>query len=359
MERPVSLISCALMSSGHTFQRLNKNKDFVHVPNEKTVLCPLDVQDLVQSEENRNGMDTMWIVENTSSEPIVLSFVGRDGVEYSASNSKITPPQDDPRAFLKPKQWKALHAWEGHVFHVRSFDSETGTLGPVLLQHRVGLIPVGARAQDLQCPLDDPEPLKDKAQRDPNFKRTPPRVNRRCNTMDVGFRNMANCPLNAYYIHKDSNQTTCREEFKFHLGMNPLPGDFMWQWDSRTKFEQTFVGHSFAFRSAADPSILVDTVTLQPTRVTDCPLLKQQAQVNKVTSVGEMEQVFLPLSVDGEVSKQDQLLDTLARMERNVVENVFNVSYGLNTTAANGNRSRSRPLRHGARLYHHHAINSF
>jgi hypothetical protein len=58
--------------------------------------------------------------------------------------------------------------------------------------------------------------------------------------------------------------------------MNPLAQDFMWQWDSGTKFEGSFVGHSFAFRSAANPSLLVDKVTLQPTRVVDCPKLKEK-----------------------------------------------------------------------------------
>ncbi|KAL7556174.1 hypothetical protein ACA910_015294 [Epithemia clementina (nom. ined.)] len=344
------------LGRGHTYRRLKTNNEFARVPNEKTVICPLQVEDLVQGDQNSHGFDSVWIVENTSIEAVVLSFIGKDGVEYSASNPTITPPQSDPQAFLNPKQWRAVYAWEGHVFHARSFDAETGTLGPVLLQHRMGLIPVGANAQQLECPADDPEPMirmaeEEQPQLDPRFKRTTPTVNRRCNAMDIGFRNMANCPLNGYFIGKDSNRTICQEQFKFHLGLNPLPMDFMWQWDSQTKFEQSFVGHSFAFRSAANPSILVDTVTLQPTRVTDCPELKTKTQVNKVTTVGEPKHIFLSITDDGEVSKHDQLIDSITRMERRVMEKVLNVTYSMNATVTGGRRVRSRPLRENGRPY--------
>ena len=312
-------------------KRLNSNGEFNRVPNEKTVVCPLDVRDLVQTGHNTHGFDTVWIVENTSLEPVVLSFVAADGIEYSASNPAITPPQNDPQAHLKPKAWRAIYAWDGHVFHARTFDPETGSLGPVVLQHRMGLIPVGAHAQELVCPNDDPEPVvtpKDPStepQRDPNFKRTIPTINRPCNTMDIGFRNMANCPLHGYYIARNA-ESSCHEQFKFHLGKNPQPGDFMWQWDSRTKFEQSYVGHSFAFRSAANPSILVDTVTFQPTRIIDCPTLKKKTQVNKVTSVGDQQGLFFPITNDGEASKHVKLLDSL-HPGQHVMASVFNMTF--------------------------------
>uniref|UniRef100_A0A7S2VA82 Uncharacterized protein n=1 Tax=Entomoneis paludosa TaxID=265537 RepID=A0A7S2VA82_9STRA len=123
---------------------------------------------------------------------------------------------------------------------------------------------------------------------------------------------MANCPLHGYYIaHHHNNATTassssCQEKFKFHLGLNRLPQDFMWGWDSATKFEGSFVGHSFAFRSAADPSILVETVTLQPTRIIDCPNLKRQVQVNTATTVANLQQVFAPISNQGTVGEEHE-----------------------------------------------------
>ncbi|KAL7556175.1 hypothetical protein ACA910_000954 [Epithemia clementina (nom. ined.)] len=351
------------LGRGQNYKRLKANNEFARVPNEKTVVCPLQVEDLVQSGQNSYGFDTVWIVENTSSEPIVLSFVGNDGVEYSALNSAITPPQNDPQAILSPKQWRGILAWEGHVFHARSFDTETGTLGPVLLQHRMGLIPVGTNAQELACPVDDPQPMittaTEEPRPDPKFVRADPMTNRRCNTIDIGFRNMANCPLHGYYLGKDSNSTTCQEKFKFHLGLNNYPGDFFLQWDSRTKFEMSFVGHTFTFRSAANPSILVDTVTLQPTRVGDCPELKKETQLNTVTTVGEPNQVFLSLTDEGEVSKHDQLIDSITRMERHVFAGGFNATFSMNGTATNRRRVRTLPLRDNIRPSLHAGIDSF
>ena len=336
------------------------------MPNEKTVVCPLDVQDLAQTGQNTLGFDTVWIVENTSLEPVVLSFIGANGIEYSASNPTITPPQNDPQAHLEPKAWRAINAWDGHVFHARTFDPETGNLGPVVLQHRMGLIPVGAHAQELVCPEDDPEPLvtpkepSTEPQRDPNFKRTTPTINRPCNTMDIGFRNMANCPLHGYYIAR-REESSCQEQFKFHLGKNLQPRDFMWQWDSRTKFEQSYVGHSFAFRLAANPSILVDTVTFQPTRIIDCPRLKEKAQGNKVTSVGEPQGLIFPFSNDGEASKHGRLLDNL-HLGQHVMAAVFNMTFNVtsttNGTDTNGRRRRSSSLQESARSSYY-VVDSF
>ena len=104
---------------------------------------------------------------------------------------------------------------------------------------------------------------------------------------------------------------SCQEQFKFHLGKNLQPHDFMLQWDSQTKFEQSYIGHLFAFRLATNPSILVDMVTFQPTCIIDCPTLKEKVQVNKVTSVGELQGLFFPFTNDGEASNHGRLLDNL------------------------------------------------
>ena len=114
---------------------------------------------------------------------------------------------------------------EGDVFHVRELN-EDGTTGMVLLQHRAGLIPVGNKARHLMtCPTnDDREPVKTvnktvnidsksmEATRAAETIQQPlvdpvtgrnvridgyarnlakPNKLKRCNTMDVGFRNMA------------------------------------------------------------------------------------------------------------------------------------------------------------------------
>jgi hypothetical protein len=371
-----------------TYQKF-KPTGFGAVPNQRTVMCPESVQDLHGDSTQMSGFDTVWIVENTSSDPVVLSYVNpADGIEYSAINSKITPPQDDPDAILQPGYWRPLYTWEGHVFFARQLlqDSDGGQaakLGPVLMQHRTGLIPIGMNAQDLICPSTDPElnmanggrtrrttpstingrgdaihlghhvsqpsddaveklsdyervdefartqemdgafaqtpDVDELARTTPTrgeFTRTPPTINRRCNTIDLGFRNMANCPLNGYYVTQRSDdddevENTLHEEevdgytmpaayqeiFKFHLGTNPKSDDFMWGWDSSTKFEGTFVGHTFAFHLAAEPDVLVQTYKLQPTRIPDCPNLKNKHQVNRVTSIGIAQAVVLPTGI--------------------------------------------------------------
>jgi hypothetical protein len=289
----------------HLTYRKFKPTGYSAVPNQRTIMCPESVQDLHASNSPiTNGYDTVWIVENTASDPVVLSYINPvDGIEYSAMNAKITPPHHDEQAILQPGQWRAVYTWEGHVFLARQLLEDAKSLGPVLLQHRTGLIPIGIQAQELICPSSDPEPVVN-GTRAPEFTRTPSAINRMCNTIDLGFRNMANCPLHGYYVSSSSSSSaeedanaapSYTESFKFHLGMNgQKPADFMWGWDSATKFEGTFVGHSFAFRLAADPSVLVQTYTVQPTRIPDCPNLKNKPQVNRVTSTGMAQAVVLP-----------------------------------------------------------------
>jgi hypothetical protein len=43
-----------------------------------------------------------------------------------------------------------------------------------------------------------------------------------------------------------------------------------------TKFEGSYIGHTFVARLASDPKVIIDTYTLQPTRIVDCPNLKQK-----------------------------------------------------------------------------------
>jgi hypothetical protein len=343
-------------------KRLMVNNDVNRVPNAQTVFCPLQVQDLTQTETNIPGFDTMWLVENTSSESVVLSFVDpKDGIEYSALTGTITPPQNDPKAIVPPGGSKAVRAYDGHVFHARTFNADTGALGPVVLQHRLGLIPVGLNAPDhLSCPLEDPEPVvPETGELQPEFSRLPPRVFRPCNTIDIGFRNMAGCPLHGYYIagsanSNSTNDAVCQEKFRFHLGMNRQAPDFMWSWDSPTKFEGSFVGHAFSFRLASDPSVLVETVTLQPTRIVDCPELSSQAQVNQVTRLGDLVEVGLPVSGDDStimgITQADHLEDVMVRVNQAKAAGFFNDTAAAwnthnGTTRADKPKRRSRMSR--------------
>ena len=247
------------------------------VPNQQTVFCPRQVQQLGVPEAVR-GFDTTWIVENTATTPVVLSWVMPDGKEYSPFHPDVAPPQDDPDAILQPGEWKAVPAFESYVYHVREL-SKDNKPGQVLLQHRAGLIPIG-NPNTVQCDtsIPDVEPVNPQtAQRQPEFARTPLPPVRRCNTMDIGFRNQAGCPLHVYWAGNVAPEDvpasgfTCGEKFKFHLGTKPATQDFMHDWESSTKFEGSFIGHTFVARLASDPSLVVDSYTLLPTKVMDCP----------------------------------------------------------------------------------------
>jgi hypothetical protein len=261
------------------------------VPNEKTVTCPAGgVRVNMKDEHTPNiGHDVVWFVENRASSPVVVSFVNANGVEVSARNPKISPAIADPSAHLKPNAWMAVYAFEGHEFVVREV-LKSGMAGNVLLQHRAGLIPVGVNTVHLTCPDEDLEPMvvdeDDEEVLSPVFQRTPTKVHRPCNTMDVGFRNTAACPLHGYYVTGEGN--SCQEEFKFHLGVAAETFDYIHDWESQTKYEGSFIGHTFHFRLASNHAVLVDTITLQPTIVTDCPVSSAAAIAVEHEHVGIM-----------------------------------------------------------------------
>ena len=78
----------------------------------------------------------------------------------------------------------------------------------------------------------------------------------------------------------------------------------MFDWNSKTKYEGTYVGHNFVFRLAKDERIVVDSIALQPTRVIDCPGLKNQVVAG---SAGEGVAIITPLMQP----EQDAMLSKL------------------------------------------------
>jgi hypothetical protein len=246
------------------------------VPNQRTVFCPKEVQTL-ESPSAMMGFDTVWIVENTASTPIAIAWV-TDGQEWSPWHPDVKP-QDDPDCILKPGEWKAVPTFESFVYHAREITEEGP--GNILLQHRAGLVPLGnPNAYSCDASLPDIEPATpETAEREPEYARTPTHEVRRCNTIDLGFRNQVGCPLHVYWAGNleevPEEGFNCGEKFKFHVGTKPATQDFMFDWESSTKFEGTFIGHTFVARLASNPEVVIDSYTLQPTRVMDCPNLKQ------------------------------------------------------------------------------------
>jgi hypothetical protein len=47
-----------------------------------------------------------------------------------------------------------------------------------------------------------------------------------------------------------------------------------------TKYEGSYIGHTFVARLASDPKVVIDTYTLEPTRIVDCPDMKQKVTVS-------------------------------------------------------------------------------
>lgn len=46
-----------------------------------------------------------------------------------------------------------------------------------------------------------------------------------------------------------------------------------------TKYEGSYIGHTFVARLASNPKVVIDTYTLEPTRIIDCPNMKQKVTV--------------------------------------------------------------------------------
>jgi hypothetical protein len=90
-----------------------------------------------------------------------------------------------------------------------------------------------------------------------------------------GFRNtLPNCPLDVYFAGTGELTTTngplqCNEKLTFRLGNEDL--DNAYEDEGRIKFEVTYMSHSFVARLQSNPDIVVDTFTMQPTEVHDCP----------------------------------------------------------------------------------------
>ena len=175
------------------------------------------------------------------------------------------------------------------------------------MQHRAGLIPIGNPNQyECDANLPDVEPVNPStAERKPEFGRTPhPKASRPCNTVDISFRNQVGCPLHVYWANRLDEVPTegfsCGEKFKFHLGTKPAPQDFMLDWDSATKFEGSYVGHTFVARLASDPSVVIDSYTVEPTKIIDCPNLRKQQIASSVDEEAEVE-----VRADGTVKDEE------------------------------------------------------
>ena len=93
----------------------------------------------------------------------------------------------------------------------------------------------------------------------------------------------------------------------------------MFDWQSKTKYEGTYVGHNFVFRLAKDENIVVDSIALQPTKVIDCPGLKNQITVD---SLSEAEAIITPIMQP----EHDMMLSQLMLKNLNATEPAMNAT---------------------------------
>jgi hypothetical protein len=274
---------------------------------QKTVICPAATHDLYEGHIHY-GPRTRLILKNSATDPVVVSFVERNGTEASAANADISPAHLDPDAFIDPGVTKVFAVHEGHVFHVR--DSKTGEL---LMQHRAGIVPIENRYQRQipSCPLTTSDEEHEYPSSYRVMKKFPewnpkPRIDRFKKEihLDLGFRNTIRsqdgtvCPVNVYFVHKKEfdNQRPPQfyEKLTLHLGNNPLSTAKQELLDSSTKYERTYLGHQFVARLAHDESVVVDQIAITPIQVQDCGLKKATMAVK---SMAHSEAIVIPVGM--------------------------------------------------------------
>ena len=100
----------------------------------------------------------------------------------------------------------------------------------------VGMIPLGRKASPDKKAHIDPEPFPPpkldpvhprKVEPEIEAGRLSPLLDRKCNIIDIGFRNEAGFPLSVFWagttVDVPDNGFTCGEKYKFHMGLNAAP----------------------------------------------------------------------------------------------------------------------------------------
>jgi len=271
------------------------------VPNQQTVTCPVGEVQSLDNEMASKGFDTTWIVENTSKKNVVVAW-SVDEFEWSPFHPDLKA-RDDPKAMIRPGEWISIPTFESFVYHVREIDDD-GALGNIVLQHRIGMIPIGNPNDNHQCDATslDVEPYSPGLElEEQEFGRegasdwTEGTRDRPCNTIDIGFRNQVGCPLSVYWANAleevPEEGFSCAEKYRFHMGTQASSQDFMWDWNSATKYEGSIIGHTFVARLESDPSVVIQKYTLEPTKIIDCPTDKEKQLI--VVSNEETEEIIV------------------------------------------------------------------
>jgi hypothetical protein len=118
----------------------------------------------------------------------------------------------------------------------------------------------------------------------------------------------------------------------------------MLDWHSKTKYEGTYVGHNFVFRLAKDERIVVDSVSLHPTRVIDCPGLKNQVNV---ASVVEAQAIITPIMLGNkDMLNGDMMLSHIMLKNLNATVTMNATEWVMHAPTDSRRRRRARSDSH-------------
>jgi hypothetical protein len=246
-------------------------------PSERVLYCPHDQTNLPDWGVPEVGLDTTWIIENTlPHQTVLVSYV--DYAHQQAEMSPLDtllPAVDDPRVTVPPHSFLVIQALEGQVFRVRPWDPQgSEPPGPVLLQYRAGVKLIAQQYSRIGCDFQTPD--LQPPRNDTGHDRIPAANRQRCNAIDTGFRNLSPCPLNAYFVFNGT------ERFRYHLGTNHSIDAVMEEtWTSATKFETTYIPHSYIIRDAVTHEF-VQKYTSQATKIHDCDYIWTEKWQNGV-----------------------------------------------------------------------------
>ncbi len=271
---------------------------------EETISCPNGaLQDLWRVAGERHvlslGLPTKWIVENTASSAVVVALVTSSSqtispLLVSAAHFIVSPPQRDVDAVLQPGEWKSYDVLEGQVFHVYQLEQqhkEPAQLGKLVLQHRVGLISIQkspseqhekderwnqlCRSTDQHdrpsaptvssFPQASPSSFIDRSLHYPFAMN---HEHERCNILYRGFLNNVGCDVDVYYVRSKGAGEPCHEVKKFRLGTNVSNSNNMA--NSNIQYQATLADSTFVVRLTHHPEVVVNTITIQPTRIVNC-----------------------------------------------------------------------------------------
>lgn len=310
----------------HRFQE--REGDILNLPEERTWLCPLDGTDDTTDSHNKGGIppgpSSRWVVQNSATSAVVLSWINPLGMEVSAADGTTHPASAHSAtwpdgAILLPGQLAIVNGRMGQTFVARELVEDAGVMmewareqvprtisfghksngggwetymvgmgmdprvfgraGRVLLKHRMGMIHVrnqfGAICAEVVPPKEVPAPFE--------AERIEAHQDNSCNLVTKGFVNKVGCEIDIFFATGGSFNSTAHhngasyedaatnpqcEHFSAHLGAESVGN--MDDRVSPVAFENTYNTHRFIAKMSHDNSIVAE-MFIENDVIGDCP----------------------------------------------------------------------------------------